>query len=210
MTPKKVSLFFERLLERFPNPMCELSFVNEYTLMVAIILSAQATDKGVNKATADLFKRIQTPEQMLNLGAEGLKSYIKSLNYYNNKTKSIMAMSQVLLEKYNGVFPNDFEELQKLPGVGRKTANVFLNVAHNAPLIAVDTHVFRLSNRLDLAKGKTPLDVELLLKKKVPDKYKPVAQHLLVLFGRYICKAVKPDCENCPVADLCESSEKRL
>ena len=178
--------------------------------MVAIILSAQATDKGVNKATADLFKRIQTPKQMLDLGAEGLKNYVKTLNYYNNKTKSIMAMSQVLLEKYNGVFPNDFEELQKLPGVGRKTANVFLNVAHNAPLIAVDTHVFRLSNRLDLAKGKTPLDVELLLKKKVPDKYKPVAQHLLVLFGRYICKAVKPDCENCPVADLCESSEKRL
>lgn len=210
MTPQNISLFFEGLLKRFPNPMCELSFKNEYTLMVAIILSAQATDKGVNKATAPLFEKVQTPQEMLKLGADGLKEYVKSLNYFNNKTKSIMAMSQVLLDKYNGKFPNDLDELQKLPGVGRKTANVFLNVAHNAPLIAVDTHVFRLANRLNLAKGDTPLAVELLLKEKVPEKYKPIAQHLLVLFGRYICKAVKPDCENCPVADLCKSPEKRL
>ena len=203
MKKNDIERLFIRLKETFPNPKCELDFVNEYTLMVAIILSAQATDKGVNKATEALFKVVQTPKQMLDLWLDGLRSYVKSLNYYNNKAKNIMAMSIDLIEKFNGVFPKDLDALQTLPGVGRKTANVFLNVAYDAPLIAVDTHVFRVANRLDLAVGKTPLDVEEKLKIVVPDKYKSIAQHLLVLFGRYICKAVKPDCIGCPIADFC-------
>ena len=203
MSQMDMNVFFEKLLEMFPNPKCELEYVNEYTLMVAIILSAQATDKGVNKATEALFQKVTTPEQMLNLGLDGLKSYVKSLNYYNNKSENIMKMTRVLVDKFNGQFPNDLEELQTLPGVGRKTANVFLNVAHNAPLIAVDTHVFRVSNRLLFATGKTPLEVEEKLKKVVPEKYKPYAQHLLVLFGRYVCKATKPKCEECKVCDIC-------
>lgn len=203
MKKENVEKLFDRLLIQFPNPKCELEFVNEYTLMVSIILSAQATDRGVNKATAPLYEKVKTPEQMLELGLDGLREYVKSINYYNNKSKSIMAMSQVLINKFGGKFPTDFDELQTLPGVGRKTANVFLNVAHKAPLIAVDTHVFRLGNRLDLAPGKTPLEVEEKLAKVVPDKYKADAQHLLVLFGRYICKATKPDCAHCPITDIC-------
>ena len=203
MKNKDIETLFTRLLETFPNPKCELEFVNDYTLMVAIILSAQATDKGVNKATEPLFKVVQTPKQMLDLGLDGLREYVKSLNYYNNKAKNIMAMSVDLIEKFNSEFPKDLDALQTLPGVGRKTANVFLNVAHDAPLIAVDTHVFRVANRLDLAPGKTPLEVEEKLKNTVPEKYKSVAQHLLVLFGRYICKSVKPDCLHCPIVDIC-------
>ena len=203
MKKEDINELFNRLLVRFPNPRCELEFVNEYTLMVSIILSAQATDKGVNKATAPLYQKVKTPQQMLALGLDGLREYVKSINYYNNKSKNIMAMIQALIEKFGGKFPKDFEALQTLPGVGRKTANVFLNVAHNAPLIAVDTHVFRLANRLNLASGKTPLEVEEKLAKIVPDKYKSNAQHLLVLFGRYICKATKPDCAHCPMTDIC-------
>ena len=203
MKKENIKILFNRLLESFPNPKCELDWINEYTLMVAIILSAQATDKGVNKATAELFKKVQTPQQMLQLGLDGLISYVKTLNYFNNKAKNIMAMSVKLIEDFNGEFPKDLDLLQTLPGVGRKTANVFLNVAHNAPLIAVDTHVFRVSNRLNLAKGSTPLEVEEGLKKVVSDEYKTTAQHLLVLFGRYICKATKPDCLKCPIADIC-------
>lgn len=203
MEKEDIKRLFERLLIRFPNPRCELEYVNEYTLMVSIILSAQATDRGVNKATAPLYEKVKTPQQMLKLGLDGLREYVKSINYYNNKSKNVMAMSQVLIEKFGGKFPKDFDQLQTLPGVGRKTANVFLNVAFNAPLIAVDTHVFRVSNRLKLAIGKTPLEVEEKLAKVVPDKYKADAQHLLVLFGRYICKAVKPDCANCPLTDIC-------
>lgn len=198
-----IEKLFTLLLERFPDPKCELQFLNEYTLMVSIILSAQATDRGVNKATAPLYEKVKTPKQMLELGLDGLKQYIKSINYYNNKAKNVMAMSKELIDRFDGVFPRDLDALQTLPGVGRKTANVFLNVAFNAPLIAVDTHVFRVSNRLELAVGKTPLEVEEKLKKVVPDAYKPVAQHLLVLLGRYICKAAKPDCVNCPLTDLC-------
>ena len=203
MKKENIETLFCRLLSQFPNPRCELEFVNEYTLMVSIILSAQATDRGVNKATAPLYEKVKTHEQMLALGLDGLREYVKSINYYNNKSKNIMAMSQVLIDKFGGKFPRDFDELQTLPGVGRKTANVFLNVALNAPLIAVDTHVFRLANRLDLAPGKTPLEVEEKLAKVVPEKYKADAQHLLVLFGRYICKATKPDCAHCPITDIC-------
>lgn len=213
MSALDMNVFFERLLEVFPNPKCELDYVNEYTLMVAIILSAQATDKGVNKATKPLFEKIQTPQQMLALGLNGLKDYVKSLNYYNNKSENIMKMSAALLEKFDGHFPNTLDELQQLPGVGRKTANVFLNVARNAPLIAVDTHVFRVSNRLGFAIGKTPLEVEEKLSRIVPEKYKTCAQHLLVLFGRYVCKATKPACEQCVIRDLCpcvESLNKKV
>ncbi len=210
MKKNEIKIFFERLLKEFPNPKCELEFINPYTLMVSIILSAQATDKGVNKATAPLYERVRTPEQMLALGEDGLREYVKSLNYYNNKTRSIIRMTEVLLKDYNGQFPKDLDELQKLPGVGRKTANVFLNVAYDYPLIAVDTHVFRVSNRLKIAMGKTPLEVEEGLKKVVPDEFKPIAQHLMVLFGRYICKAVHPKCISCPVRDLCPWPEKVL
>lgn len=203
-----IDLFFSRLLERFENPKCELDYKNHYTLLVAIVLSAQATDKGVNKATKDLFEKVQTPQQMLDLGEDGLKSYVKSINYYNTKSRHIMEMTKVLVDKFDGEVPTDFDVLQTLPGVGRKTANVFLNVACNAPLIAVDTHVFRVSNRLGFAVGKTPIEVENKLQKVVPDAYKTVAQHLMVLFGRYICKATKPQCQDCPIADFCPVKEK--
>ncbi len=210
MKKAEIKILFERLLKEFPEPKCELEFINPYTLMVSIILSAQATDKGVNKATEPLFKNVQTPEAMLALGEEGLREYVKSLNYYNNKARNIIRMTEVLLRDYHGQFPKDLVELQKLPGVGRKTANVFLNVAYNYPLIAVDTHVFRVSNRLKIALGDTPLEVEEGLSKVVPEEFKPVAQHLLVLFGRYICKAVHPKCVSCPVRDLCSYPEKVL
>ncbi|MBQ4084141.1 MAG: endonuclease III [Alphaproteobacteria bacterium] len=203
MTEEEITLFFERLKQEFPNPRCELDFVSSYTLLVAIILSAQATDKGVNKATAPLFEKVKTAQDMKELGEEGLKGYIKTLNYYNTKAKNIMKMTEVLLEEFNGEVPCDFEVLQTLPGVGRKTANVFLNVWEKRPVIAVDTHVFRVANRLKIAEGKTPLDVEEKLAKVVPDAYKVNAQHWMVLFGRYICKAKNPKCESCPVCDLC-------
>jgi len=203
MTEEEITLFFERLKQEFPNPRCELDFVSSYTLLVAIVLSAQATDKGVNKATAPLFEKVQTAQDMKELGEEGLKGYIKTLNYYNTKAKNIMKMTEVLLEEFNGEVPCDFEVLQTLPGVGRKTANVFLNVWEKRPVIAVDTHVFRVANRLKIAEGKTPLDVEEKLAKVVPDAYKVNAQHWMVLFGRYICKAKNPKCESCPVCDLC-------
>lgn len=210
MTKEEIQTFFELLRQQNPNPKCELNFKNAYTLMVAIILSAQATDKGVNKATEALFEKVQTPEQMLALGEEGLREYVKSLNYFNNKSRNIIRMTEVLLDKYNGAFPKDLDELQTLPGVGRKTANVFLNVLEHRPLIAVDTHVFRLGNRLGLAPGKTPLDVEMKLAQVVPDEFKPDAQHWLVLLGRYICKAKHPRCHECPVASVCHAAEKAI
>ena len=210
MTKDEIQTFFELLRRQNPNPKCELNFKNAYTLMVAIILSAQATDKGVNKATEALFEKIQTPEQMLALGEDGLREYVKSLNYFNNKSRNIIRMTEVLLDKYKGEFPRDLDELQTLPGVGRKTANVFLNVLEHRPLIAVDTHVFRLGNRLGLAPGKTPLDVEMKLAQVVPDEFKPDAQHWLVLLGRYTCKAKHPKCHECPVASVCHAAEKAI
>lgn len=210
MTKEEIQIFFELLRRQNPNPKCELNFKNAYTLMVAIILSAQATDKGVNKATEALFEKVQTPEQMLALGEDGLREYVKSLNYFNNKSRNIIRMTEVLLDKYHGVFPKDLDELQTLPGVGRKTANVFLNVLEHRPLIAVDTHVFRLGNRLGLAPGKTPLEVEMKLAQVVPDEFKPDAQHWLVLLGRYICKAKHPKCHECPVSDVCHAAEKAI
>lgn len=203
MTKDEIILFFERLKAENPNPRCELDFVSPYTLLVAIVLSAQATDKGVNKATAPLFEKVKTPDDMYKLGEEGLKEYIKSINYYNTKAKNIIKMTQVLLNDFNGEVPCDFDVLQTLPGVGRKTANVFLNVLEKRPLIAVDTHVFRVANRLKIACGKTPIEVEEKLAKVVPDEYKVNAQHWFVLFGRYICKAKNPRCDICPVMDIC-------
>ena len=210
MTKEEIQTFFELLRAQNPNPKCELNFKNAYTLMVAIILSAQATDKGVNKATEALFEKVQTPEQMLVLGEDGLREYVKSLNYFNNKSRNIIRMTEVLLDKYNGEFPRDLDESQTLPAVGRKTANVFLNVLEHRPLIAVDTHVFRLGNRLGLAPGKTPLDVEMKLAQVVPDEFKPDAQHWLVLLGRYICKAKHPKCHECPVSSVCHAAEKAI
>ena len=191
-------------------PKSELEYTNAYTLLVAIILSAQSTDKGVNKATKELFKVADTPQKMLYLGIDGLKEYIKTIGLYNNKAKSIISMSQSLIEKFDGEVPSSQEDLESLAGVGRKTANVLRNVWYNQPTMAVDTHVFRIAHRLDFSKGKTPLEVEKDLLKILPDKYLMYANHWLVLFGRYICKAQKPDCEKCPLAKYCNSKDKRI
>ena len=191
-------------------PKSELEYTNAYTLLVAIILSAQSTDKGVNKATKELFKIADTPQKMLDLGIDGLKEHIKTIGLYNNKAKSIISMSQSLIEKFDGEVPSSQEDLESLAGVGRKTANVLRNVWYNQPTMAVDTHVFRIAHRLDFSKGKTPLEVEKDLLKVLPDKYLMYANHWLVLFGRYICKAQKPDCEKCPIAKYCNSKDKRI
>ena len=192
------------------TPKSELEYTNAYNLLVAIILSAQSTDKGVNKATKELFKVADTPQKMLDLGIDGLKEYIKTIGLYNNKAKSIISMSQSLIEKFDGEVPSSQEDLESLAGVGRKTANVLRNVWYNQPTMAVDTHVFRIAHRLDFSKGKTPLEVEKDLLKVLPDKYLMYANHWLVLFGRYICKAQKPDCEKCPIAKYCNSKDKRI
>lgn len=196
--------------QRDPNPRCELDYKNAYTLLVAVVLSAQSTDKGVNKATKALFEIADTPQKMVDLGIDKLKEYIKTIGLYNNKAKSIMSLSQDLVEKHNGEVPHNREALENLAGVGRKTANVVLNVWFNEPTLAVDTHVMRISHRLDFSRGKTPLEVEKDLLKVLPDNYKKNANHWLVLFGRYTCKAQKPDCANCPIADFCRSSDKRI
>ena len=196
--------------DKDPNPRCELDYTNAYTLLVAVLLSAQSTDKGVNKATAELFKIADTPQKMLELGLENLKGYIKTIGLYNNKAKNVIALSQELINKYQGEVPSDRQALENLPGVGRKTANVVLNVWFNQPTIAVDTHVMRISHRLGFSDGKTPLAVEEDLNAVLPDNYKKNANHWLVLFGRYICKAQKPDCANCPISSFCKSSDKKL
>lgn len=193
-----------------PNPRCELNFSNAYTLLVAVILSAQTTDKGVNRATEQLFKIADTPQKMLNLGKEQLISYIRTIGLFNNKAKNIMSMSRDLVQKYDGVVPEKREDLESLAGVGRKTANVVLNVWFQKPTLAVDTHVLRISHRLGFSQGKTPLAVEQDLLKVLPDEYVINANHWLVLFGRYICKAQRPECGKCPVAAFCHCADKRL
>ena len=193
-----------------PNPSSELHYHNAYTLLTAIVLSAQSTDKGVNKATDELFKIADTPQKMLRLGVDRLKEYIKTIGLYNNKAKNIIAMSEILVKDYGGEVPYDRNALEKLPGVGRKTANVLLNVWWNEPTVAVDTHVLRLAERLELSDGKTPLTVEADLNRVLPDEYKRHVNHWLVLFGRYICKAQKPLCKDCPVAAFCRSPDKRI
>ena len=207
MKPADVSAFFARLKEKNPKPECELNYDSPYSLLVAIVLSAQTTDKNVNKVTPELFKSAPTPEKMLELGEENVKKIIRSIGLFNSKAKNIIALSRDLIEKYGGVIPADFDELQKLAGVGRKTANVFLNTYYGVPTFGVDTHVFRLGNRTGIAVGKTPLEVEKNLEKAVkgvvPDEDLKYVSHWLVLHGRYVCTAKKPDCAACPAADLC-------
>jgi len=195
--------FYRRLAESNPAPETELEYVNPYTLLVAVALSAQATDVGVNKATRSLFAKVRTPEAMLELGEEGLKQHIKTIGLYNTKAKNVIAAARILVDEFGGEVPREREKLERLPGVGRKTANVVLNVAFGQPTIAVDTHIFRVSNRTGLAPGKNPLQVELKLARVTPGPFVTHAHHWLILHGRYICKARTPECWRCPVVDLC-------
>src|SRR6202012_5237910 len=204
----EVEEFFARLKKHTLDPKTELQYANPYTLLVAVVLSAQATDKGVNKATAGLFKNVKTPEQMVALGEEGLTQHIKTIGLYRGKAKNVIALSRLLIEQHGGKVPRDREALQALPGVGRKTANVVLNVAFGEPTIAVDTHIFRVSNRTNLAPGKNVEAVEEKLEKVVTDQYKLHAHHCLILHGRYTCVARKPLCPTCVVRDLCHFSDK--
>ncbi len=203
MKKAHIDPFFAALAERNPEPKSELDYTNAYTLLVAVVLSAQATDVGVNKATKALFEKVSTPEQMVALGEAQLKDHIKTIGLFNTKAKNVIKLSQILIEQHGGEVPQSREALEKLPGVGRKTANVVLNVYFGEPTIAVDTHIFRVSNRTGLAPGKTVLDVEKKLLKVVPEKWRLHAHHWLILHGRYICKARKPDCGACPVIEYC-------
>jgi len=210
MKKADIESFFARLAEKIPAPKGELAHVNPYTLLVAVVLSAQATDVGVNKATGPLFALVDSPGKMLALGEAKLKAHIKTIGLYNTKAKNVIALSRNLVEQYNGTVPADRAVLESLPGVGRKTANVVLNIAFGEPTIAVDTHVFRVGNRTGLAPGKTPLAVEQGLERRVPEQYKQHAHHWLILHGRYVCKARKPNCPACVVADLCAFKGKTL
>jgi endonuclease III len=204
----EVEEFFARLKKLDPEPKTELQYVNPYTLLVAVVLSAQATDKGVNKATAPLFKAVTTPEKMVALGEERLADAIKTIGLYRGKAKNVIALSKILIEQHGGKVPRSREALEALPGVGRKTANVVLNVAFGEPTIAVDTHIFRVSNRTNLAPGRNVVEVEQALEKAVPDHYKSHAHHWLILHGRYTCVARKPLCPICVVRDLCRFKDK--
>lgn len=210
MTSGEREIFWKALKKAYPKPYCELKWTNPFSLMMAIILSAQSTDKNVNKVTEKMFPVADTPEQVVKLGEDGLKVYTKSINYFNNKTRNIVELAKVLLEKFQGKLPNDFDTLITLPGVGRKTANVFLNIVYHAPFIGVDTHVFRLCHRLKICTGKTPVEIEMKLQKIVPEEYKPDVALALVLHGRYVCTARKPHCETCPLYEACLSEEKVL
>jgi len=202
--------FFRRLAAANPNPRGELEYINPYTLLVAVVLSAQATDASVNKASEPLFKVADSPDKMLELGEARLRDYIRTIGLYNTKAKNIIKLSEILLRDHGGQVPQDREALEALPGVGRKTANVVLNVAFGQPTMAVDTHIFRLGNRSGLAPGKTPHEVEQMLMKRVPEKYRLNAHHWLILHGRYVCKARKPDCPACVVLDLCAYKAKTI
>ncbi|MFZ2726909.1 MAG: endonuclease III [Methylococcaceae bacterium] len=210
MTAQQRQLIFARLAQAIPQPTTELNYQSPFELLIAVVLSAQATDKSVNKATAPLFSVANTPQTILALGIEGLKPFIKSIGLFNTKAANIIKLCQQLLDNHQGEVPQSREQLQALAGVGRKTANVLLNTAFNQPTIAVDTHIFRVSNRTGLAIGNTVLQVELLLEKNTPEFYKKDAHHLLILHGRYTCIARKPKCKECVIADLCEFSEKLL
>lgn len=202
--------FFRRLAELNPDPVTELEFGNVYQLLVAVTLSAQSTDVGVNKATRKLFQDVKTPAEMVALGEEGLKEHIKTIGLFNSKAKNVIALSQMLVERHGGEVPADRDALVELPGVGRKTANVVLNCAFGAETFAVDTHIFRVANRTGMAKGKTPLAVEKGLEKKVPHPFRVGSHHWMILHGRYICKARTPECWRCPVVDLCGFKAKVL
>ena len=200
--------FYRRLAELNPAPRTELEYGNDYQLLVAVVLSAQATDVGVNKATRALFHDVKTPQQMVDLGEEGLKRHIKTIGLFNAKAKNVIALSEILVQDYDGQVPRDRDILTTLPGVGRKTANVVMNTAFGAETFAVDTHIFRVGNRTGLAPGKTPLAVEQKLDKLTPAPFRRDAHHWLILHGRYICKARKPECWRCSVADLCRYKPK--
>ena len=208
MPLKDVDEFFARLSAADPEPEGELNYVNEFTLTVAVVLSAQATDAGVNKATEKLFKVADTPEKMLALGEAKVRDYIKTIGLYRNKAKNVIALCEMLIADFGGEIPQTRDELVKLPGVGRKTANVVLNIAFGQPTMAVDTHIFRLGNRTGMAPGKNVDQVEDKLVKRVPKHWMQHAHHWLILHGRYICKARKPECWNCVVKDLCRFKGK--
>jgi endonuclease III len=203
MKKKDIEPFFEILSADLPEPKTELDYKNPYTLVVAVALSAQATDVGVNKATKELFKKIDSPEKMVKLGEAKLRDQIKTIGLYRNKAKNVIAMSKMLINEFNSEVPRTREELERLPGVGRKTANVVMNEAFGEATIAVDTHIFRVSNRTGLAPGKNVLEVEHELLKRVPKAYLQHAHHWILLHGRYVCKARKPDCPSCKVVDYC-------
>ncbi len=205
---EKAAILFGRLAKDRPNPKTELDFVNPYTLVVAVALSAQATDVGVNKATKGLFALADTPQKMLDLGLEGVERHVKTIGLWRNKAKNVIALSQMILDEFGGEVPQTREELIRLPGVGRKTANVVLNEAFGQPTIAVDTHIFRVSNRTGLAPGKDPDQVEQSLERTTPDEFKLGAHHWLILHGRYTCTARKPKCWDCCLADLCRFKDK--
>ena len=208
MNPAKRAEIYTRLRAANPHPTTELRYQTPFELLVAVILSAQATDVGVNKATAKLYPVANTPSDILALGVDGLKTYIRTIGLFNSKAENIIKTCRILLEQHDGEVPRTREALEALPGVGRKTANVILNTAFGEPTIAVDTHIFRVSNRTGLAKGKTPLEVEKRLLKFTADEFKQDAHHWLILHGRYVCKARKPDCPACSIKDLCEYRPK--
>lgn len=203
-----IAEIFRRFSAANPNPKGELESVNAFTLLVAVVLSAQATDAGVNKATRDLFKVADTPQKMAALGEERLKAYIKTIGLYRNKAKNVIALSQRLVDEYGGEVPDNRAALESLPGVGRKTANVVLNIAFGHPTMAVDTHVFRVANRIGLSEGKNPLMVENDLTRLIPEAFAHHAHHWLILHGRYLCKARKPECWRCPIVGLCRFTPK--
>ncbi len=210
MNREQIFEFFRRLAELNPSPETELAFGNTYQLLVAVVLSAQSTDVGVNKATRALFREVKTPAQMVDLGEEALRQHIKTIGLFNTKAKNVIALSEILVRDFGGEVPADRDLLTTLPGVGRKTANVVMNCAFGAETFAVDTHIFRLGNRTGLAKGKTVSAVEKGLEKKVPQPFRVGAHHWLILHGRYICKARTPECWRCPVVDLCGFKAKVL
>lgn len=203
-------VIFDRLAASIPEPTTELNYNTPFELLIAVVLSAQATDKGVNKATEKLFQVANTPQAILNLGLDGLKDYIKTIGLFNSKAANIIKLCEALLSQHHGEVPQTREALEDLAGVGRKTANVILNTAFGHPTIAVDTHIFRVSNRIGLAPGKNVLEVEKKLEKTVPAQHKKDAHHLLILHGRYVCVARKPRCPGCCIADLCEFKQKTL
>ena len=210
MTKDQIFEFFRRLAEDNPSPETELEYGNAYQLVVAVALSAQATDVGVNKATRALFREVETPEQMLSLGEDDLKDHIKTIGLFNSKAKNVIALSQLLVDEYDSKVPDTREDLVRLPGVGRKTANVVLNCWFGQETFAVDTHIFRVGNRTGLAKGKTPEQVAAKLEKRVPQPFRLGAHHWLILHGRYVCKARTPECWRCAVVDLCSYRKKVL
>ena len=210
MNSEKRSAIYAKLRELDPSPDTELHYVSPFELLIAVILSAQATDISVNKATDRLYPVANTPESILALGVKGLKPYIKTIGLFNNKAENIIKTCKLLIDEHNSQVPTNREGLESLPGVGRKTANVILNTAFGEPTIAVDTHIFRVSNRTGIAKGKTPLEVEKRLVRMTPDEFKKDAHHWLILHGRYVCKARKPLCSECPIIDWCEYKHKEL